>query len=354
MPDPLEFRELISGRRRGPLAALARTALAALEAPYTAAVRYRNWRYDTRRAAIHTVGVPVVSVGNLTLGGTGKTPVVEWLARWFSERGVRVGLVSRGYGSTDGQPNDEARELALKLPGVPHVLDADRVRGARRAIDEFGCQLLILDDAFQHRRIARDLNIALVDALEPFGFSHVFPRGTLREPLAGWSRADVVLLTRAQLVDARQIADIRAEVQRHAPHALWCESTYTPHALRTAAGQLLPLHASAGERVAAFCGIGNPESFRRALLACGYQLADLRILADHFPYPAAELTALARWSNSLEVDSVICTDKDLVKVADRWQGERPLTALASQLHVTFGADELVARLVPLADRAADR
>src|SRR5262249_52600698 len=158
------------GRRRGPWAALARGGLRVLEVPYTAAVQWRNRRYDRGWAQIHRVEVPVVSVGNLTLGGTGKTPVVEWLARWFAERQVRLGLVSRGYGAKPGQLNDEALELAHKLPGVPHVQDPDRVSGARAVIDRFGCSLVLLDDAFQHRRIARDLDIVLVDALEPDGF----------------------------------------------------------------------------------------------------------------------------------------------------------------------------------------
>src|SRR5262249_11961937 len=117
------FREIVSNRRRGPAAALTRAGLAALEWPYAAAVRWRNGRYDKGLAPLYRVDVPVISVGNLTLGGTGKAPAVEWLAQWLLDRGLRVGLVSRGYGATQGRPNDEALELAQKLPGVPHVLD---------------------------------------------------------------------------------------------------------------------------------------------------------------------------------------------------------------------------------------
>ena len=135
-----------------------------------------------------SVEVPVISVGNLTLGGTGKTPMVEWIVRQLQKREKKVGIISRGYGSRGG-PNDEALELAWKLPSVPHVQNPDRVAAARRAIDEFGCDALVLDDAFQHRRIARDLDIVLLDALEPLGYEHVFPRGTLREPIEGLARA---------------------------------------------------------------------------------------------------------------------------------------------------------------------
>ena len=194
------FRALISGQRRGVQAAVLRGLLRAAETPYTLAVRWRNRQYDRGRKPVERVDVPVISVGNLTLGGTGKTPLVEWLARWFRQRGVRVTIISRGYGAEAGARNDEALELEQKLPDVPHVQNADRVAAAKMAIEEFDCQLILLDDAFQHRRIHRDLNIVVVDALEPFGFGHVFPRGALREPLSGLRRADMVVLSRADLV----------------------------------------------------------------------------------------------------------------------------------------------------------
>ena len=130
--SPSGFRDLVSGRRRGPAAAALRGILAAAEVPYAWAVRWRNRCYDRGMRAVHRIGAPVISVGNLTLGGTGKTPMVEWIARWFLARGRKVGIVSRGYGLRSG-PNDEARELAWKLPGVPHVQDPDRVAAARRA-----------------------------------------------------------------------------------------------------------------------------------------------------------------------------------------------------------------------------
>ncbi len=194
MLDANHFREIVSGRRRGAGAAVSRGVLRLAEVPYTAAVRWRNRRYDGAHAAIARVGVPVLSVGNLTLGGTGKTPLVEWIARWFGERGVRVGIVSRGYGATNGQKNDEALELELSLPNVPHVQNPDRVAAARDAIERHGCQLILLDDGFQHRRLGRDLDIVLLDASAPFGFEHVFPRGMLREPLAGTGASGGCLL----------------------------------------------------------------------------------------------------------------------------------------------------------------
>jgi tetraacyldisaccharide 4'-kinase len=326
------------------MAVLARGGMRLVEWPYTSVVRVRNWRYDMGRVAITKVGVPVVSVGNITLGGTGKTPAVEWLVRWFTERGLRLALVSRGYGAEAGKPNDESLELAQKLPGVPHVLDADRVRGARRAIAEFDCQLIVLDDAFQHRRIHRDLDIVLIDALEPFGFGHVFPRGTLREPLAGWRRAQVAILTRSDLVAESQRAEIRGQFARYAPAAAWVEATYPPRALAGADGHERDTAELAGRRVAAFCGIGNPAGFRHSLAQCGVNVVAMRELADHFANPAGEVATLAQWVDSLQVASAVCTSKDLVKIGFRWPGATPLCALASRLHVVTGLGELEACL----------
>ncbi len=185
--DAANFRDVVSGRRRGPTATLLRGVLRLAEVPYSLAMRQRNRSFESGRRPSHQVNAIVVSVGNLTLGGTGKTPMVEWLARWFIERGVRTAIVSRGYKSKPGSLNDEGKELAQKLPAATHLQNPDRVAAAQQAIDQFACQLIILDDAFQHRRIRRNLDIVLLDALEPFGFDHVFPRGLLREPLEGLS-----------------------------------------------------------------------------------------------------------------------------------------------------------------------
>ncbi len=340
------FRALVSGERRGLAATLARAGLQALEWPYSAAVRWRNYRFDSGRQAAHRVAVPVISVGNLTLGGTGKTPFVEWLARWFRQHDVRVALVSRGYKARAARANDEALELAARLPDVPHVQDANRVRAAKKAIAEFGAQLIILDDGFQHRRLARDLDIVLVDALEPFGFEHVFPRGTLREPLEGWQRANAIVLTRSDLVDDSRRAAIHQRARAIAPRATWAEAAHVPYALVSIDGQERPLDALAGQAVAAFCGIGNPAAFRQSLARCGYRTVAMRALSDHFAYPAAEIQALARWSDEQQVAAVLCTCKDLVKLAE-WPGERPLWALAARMQFVAGESQLAELLQPL-------
>ena len=344
MLNPSQFRDLVSGRRRGLGAAVARLGLRVAEVPYTLAVRWRNRRYDTGAARIHRVGVPVVSVGNLTLGGTGKTPMVEWIARWLGAACVRVTVVSRGYGAEAGGRNDEAMALEQNLPDVPHVQDPDRVAAAKRAIEESECQLIVLDDAFQHRRIARDLDVVLLDALEPFGFGHVFPRGTLREPAEGLRRAHVVALSRADMIGQQQREQIRRQVRQYAPDAAWAEVVHAPRTLLGAAGQQRPLESLAGKPVAAFCGIGNPAGFRHTLGACGYRVAAWREFPDHHRYGRGDVESLGAWADGLDVAAVLCTQKDLVKLDLERLGRRPLWAVAIGLEFLAGQAELEAKL----------
>lgn len=345
-----DFRAIASGRRRGPLAAATRGLLAAAEWPYTAIVRRRNARFDRDPRRIQRVGVPVISVGNLTLGGTGKTPLVEWLARQFFDRGVRVGLISRGYKARSGRPNDEALELAEKLPGVPHLQDRDRVAAAGRLIREHGCELLLLDDAFQHRRIHRDLDIVLIDALQPFGFDRVFPRGLLREPLDGLRRAHVVALSRAETLAEAHIAAIHDRVREYAPDCLWLELAHQPRELlsRTAGAagrEPWPLHWLRGQPVLALCGIGNPLGFRLTLESCGAEIVEFLEFPDHHAFTPANLRDLtARVQSQPDIVAVVCTHKDLVKIDQAQIADRPLFALVIGMEVRRGLEDFQSRL----------
>ncbi len=352
----------MSGRRRGATAAALRGILAAAEVPYTWAVRWRNRRYDCGTRTAERVDVPVISVGNLTLGGTGKTPMVEWIVRRFLAEGKQIGIISRGYGAQRG-PNDEARELAWKLPGVPHVQDPDRVAAARRAVRDFGCQVLVLDDAFQHRRIARDLDIVLLDALEPLGYEHVFPRGTLREPVQGLARADVVVLSRADLLTADERGAIRGRVAKLSPQAVWAEVVHAPLELvaaerltakrpspacrtrqdvRGAGGEGVlqqPLETLRGRRVLAFCGLGNPAGFRHTLDVCGYDVVEFREFPDHHIYSSGDLHTLAAAARHAEAEALVCTQKDLVKIGLDRLGDRPLWAIRVGIDFFAGREE---------------
>ncbi len=342
--DPSDFRDLVSGRRRGVRAWLARLGLRALEIPYALAMRVRNWRYDTGRSEIRRVSVPVVSVGNLTMGGTGKTPMVAWIARWFRQRGVRVTVISRGYGAEEGSRNDEAMELEHQLPDVPHVQNPDRVAAAEMAIEEFECQVIVLDDAFQHRRIARDLDLVLLDALEPFGFGHVFPRGMMREPMAGLKRADLVVLSRADTAEPEARQRVRHAVLRRAPRAAWAEVVHAPRGLLGAAGNEEGLETLVGQPVAAFCGIGNPAGFRRTLDAAGYEVVAFREFSDHHRYTREEIGWLSDWVSGADATAVLCTHKDLVKLQVEQLAGRPLWAVVVGIEFLLGREALEERL----------
>ncbi|MFO0871863.1 MAG: tetraacyldisaccharide 4'-kinase [Pirellulales bacterium] len=330
---------------RGPGGHLLRGLLWLASLVYAVAMRWRNAAFRRGRRAIHRLTIPVVSVGNLTVGGTGKTPLVAWLAQWLANRGVRVVIVSRGYGARPGQPNDEARELADRLPQVPHLQQADRVAAGQRAIQRYDAQCLVLDDAFQHRRLHRDLDIVLLDALDPFGGDYLLPRGLLREPLSSLARAAVLVLTRADLVDEATRLAIRDRALAHAPHAVWLEAGLAP-------GELLrhehpPAHVRllAGRPVAAFCGIGNPTGFRRTLQACGLQVVHWREFPDHHDYPQADQDELTRWAASLsDVSAIVCTHKDWVKLSQSSLGPHPLYALTVSLDWRTDPAPLLARL----------
>jgi tetraacyldisaccharide 4'-kinase len=342
--SPAEFRAIVSGQRHGPLGVLARGLFAAVEIPYTLAVRWRNYGYDKAYTPATRVAVPVISVGNLSMGGTGKTPLVAWIAQHLQQRFVRVTLISRGYGAAAGKQNDEALELAQKLPGVPHLQNPDRVAAAQQAIAELGSEAILLDDGFQHRRLARDLDIVLLDVVEPFGFGHVFPRGTLREPLAGLRRADVIALSRADMVDAAERARIRAIASRYAPQAVWIEMRHAPVRLRGIDGAEAPLASLNGQPLAAFCGIGNPAGFRHTLVECGYDIRGLREFPDHHAYSAEDAASIVRWANELGVSALACTHKDLVKLTKCDFGSLAVWGVEIGLEITAGAELLVERL----------
>lgn len=355
MVNPQSFRELVSGRKHGLAAAFLRLGLRLAEIPYTAVVSLRNLLYDSKLLETVTVDAFVVSVGNLTLGGTGKTPLVAWLAERLQAQGRSVALISRGYGGRRLSEselfaaglNDEARELWLRLPGVPHWQNADRVAAARELLaDDEIIDTLILDDAFQHRRIARQLDIVLLDALEPFGFEHVFPRGTLREPLSGLRRADLVLLSRCDLIDRQQRDRIRARVHSLAPQAIWGEIAHKARSLVSFGGsfQEEAVELLRGKRILAFCGLGNPTGFLHTIQESGGAMIALEIFPDHHHFTASELEALARRAAREQADFILCTMKDLVKIGLDRLGDLPLFALKIDIAFEQGEAAMMACL----------
>lgn len=351
--SPTHFREIVSGRRTGLAAVGLRAALRAASFPYGWVVRARNRRYDRGAAEVVRPPVPVISVGNLTVGGTGKTPMVEWIARQLRQEQVRVAILSRGYGAEHGGQNDEALELELALPDVPHLQHPDRAASAAIAVEELATQLLLLDDGFQHRRLARDLDLVLLDASEPFGFGRVLPRGLLREPIAGLRRAQAVVLSRADMIGQPERKAIRRRAAMRSPDAVWCEVEHRPSRLIDAAGASYPLAEAAGKPVAAFCGIGNPAGFRHTLAALGCDVVAWREFPDHHGYARDDVTQLGDWARQAGAAAVLCTRKDLVKLRTPSIGGAPLRAVDVSLHFLSGEAELRSLLAPLVARATE-
>jgi tetraacyldisaccharide 4'-kinase len=321
----LNWLPIISGRDTSVRAVLFRSLFCFLSLFYRIGLAWRSWRWR-RPGAVVQVPVPVISVGNLTTGGTGKTPVVQWVCRELRERGVKVALLSRGYGQLEGGVNDEALELELSLPDVPHLQDPDRVKIAQIAIEELESECLVLDDGYQHRRLSRDLDLLLVDATCPFGFGHLLPRGLLREPFSAIKRADAVILTRCDLVNRDELAKIEATIQRHcrSSDVPIAKSVHSPVALLNTRGVRSEVAELEGRRVVAFCGVGNPTAFFQTLSLAGAEVLATRIFPDHYSYAHEDLNGLRQWVSEW-VDScvangesppnlVMTTRKDLVKL----------------------------------------
>lgn len=360
--DEDSFRRLIRGQTRGVGAAIARFGLRLLSFGYGAGVLARNWAYDHRWKTIHHAGLPVVSIGNLTVGGTGKTPIVEYCARWFIQQGLRPAILSRGYRSTDDRGNDEALLLAENLPGVPHLQGADRVGLARRACQETESQVLILDDGFQHRRLHRDLDIVLIDATDPFGGRRLLPAGLLREPAAGLNRAHLAVITRADAVSSAQLVEIERALKTIALNLPQASVRFRPTALapfgsRVQRGSTLepppinanereypPIEELSGKRILAFCGIGNPDGFFRTVTDLKAVVVDRRIFPDHHGYTRDDIDELGRWTQQHRPAMLLTTQKDLVKLRMAEIADVPVYALRIAAEPIAGRDSLHAAL----------
>jgi len=338
------YRDVVSGQAHGVLPSLARAGLWLASLPYGVAVRVRNLLYDRGWLRAERVAVPVVCVGNLTVGGTGKTPFVEYVAGYYRRRDRLVAVLSRGYGGGGGR-NDEARVLEDNLPDVPHLQGGDRVALAKAAIDELESEVLVLDDGFQHRRLARDLDIVLIDATNPAGFGHLLPRGLLREPLSGLRRAGLVVLTRSDQVADAERQRLRTWLGRYTRGGPVLLASHRPVALLDAAGGEEALDGLRGRPALAFCGLGNPDGFRRTVADLGADVREFVAFPDHHPYARADVEALARRAAALPADAVLLTSqKDLVKLRVGELAGRSLRALRIRLHLEDGADELHRRL----------
>jgi len=331
-PAWLEARDESRLRRALLAPLLPAAALYALGATLARRARGRRFRAPAR------LSCRVVSVGNLTLGGSGKTPAAAWIAARLREAGHPVALASRGYGRRDREPvrvvsdgrfvhatveagGDEALLLAAHAPGVPVLVGRDRGLVGLRAIAAFGAEVLVLDDGFQHHRLARDVEIVCFDGFG-LGNGHGFPRGPLREPLAALAGADAILVVDGPLPDADEAA-----IRRAAPRAAWFAARRQPVSLRPlAGGPAVPPSALAGLSVGLLAGLARPASFRRTLEALGARVAAERRFADHHRYRARDLTGLLD-----EAKQWVTTEKDAAKILPRWTGAADVRVLQIEL-----------------------
>ncbi len=300
-----KFIHLISGKDTSCGAHLSRAFLCVAEQLYKPATSIRNKLFDAGIKSSHDLGRPTASVGNMTTGGTGKTPVVKWLSSKLLERNHHPAILLRGYRANDGL-SDEA-EL-LKQPGVEVEANPNRVAGANAVLSRnANVDVFILDDGFQHRRAKRHFDLVLIDASNPFGFDHVLPRGLLREPLAGLSRASAILITHVDR--ARDLDELLQQIRKYNSACPIFQCRHKIKRLISPHDQPISL-STVGECIAV-AGIGNPEGFRTNLAHLGLTITKLLTYPDHYPYSADDL-------KQIEITAagkmIVTTEKDWTKL----------------------------------------
>ena len=286
----------------------------------------RNKCYDKGFFSAHPVGVPTVSVGNLSIGGTGKTPFVEYLARLLRDGGNRVAVVSRGYRRaslglqvvSDGReillsPNesgDEPFQIAENVPGAVVVVDAQRTRGAQHAVNQYSAEVILLDDGFQHRSLARDFDIVVWNAKEQP--SALQPTGRRRESMSGLTRADVLVFSHCSgTEEVKQLGD---QLRSFTDAPIFCTRFIVQDVREVGTGGSVRPELLKNKSAVAFCGIGNPESFRRTLTELGVQIESFRPFSDHHRYSQRDLLLVERAKELTEADWILTTQKDAVQL----------------------------------------
>lgn len=345
------YLDLVAERRRGLFPDLIRAMLSVAAVPYASAVLARNAYYDLFKKASTRVDRPVISVGNLTVGGTGKTPMTAAVAERLLARGRRPAVLLRGYKAGAAAKNakdadavaarwreqsDEAQVLKRRCPRTTVLVDPDRVASAGKAIEQ-GADVLVLDDGFQHRRLARDLDIVLVDATAPFGHGHFLPRGLLRESPSALRRADLIVLTRSNDVDSTTKSLIYRTLRRHAKDRPIVEAVHASGGFLDLKGKPVRDADPADMQAVIFAGIANFESFRRSVERMGIRVAAAYQYPDHHAYRDDELTSLASLATDTDANVVITTEKDAVKIVGRWN-EDACRLLSLDLRIEFVGD----------------
>jgi len=343
--------ERIIYENNGPLYQKAYLApLQAISSIYGLGVRARLFLYRTGLLKESRLPCKVISVGNITLGGTGKTPTVEYIARLLKEEGMDVVLLSRGYGGrirenfrvvsdgnrlllSLGEAGDEPYMLAQRLQGIPIIVGRRRDLSGQYACAHFHSHVAILDDGFQHLGVKRDVDILLVDSQTGFGNGRLFPRGPLREPLAHLSRADLFIMTKVE--NHRNCGALEERIKCHKRDAVIFHSNYSPDYLTDLnRGKRLPIEYIKERHVAALSGIANPAYFRRLLEFAGAKVEEEILFPDHHVYSGRDIPIIQRAMNKAEC--ILTTEKDAIKLSGVIGRDFPIVSLGIGLKITKG------------------
>ncbi len=362
--------EVISGERRDFKARLTRAVLFGSSKVYHALVNIHRWLINVRILRDKTLGVQVIAIGNLTVGGTGKTPVVEKFARELRDAGRNVAILSRGYRSkpapflelllnkillredqtpprvvSDGKSllldsemaGDEPYMLASNLKDVVVLVDKDRVKSGLYAIEKFGCDTLLLDDGFQYWNLrGRRHDVVLVDRQQPFGNEHLLPRGTLREPPSHLARAHTIFITKSD----GQTAELRQQISRLNPEAAIIECVHHPLYLEDVfTGEQRKLDFLRGHKVASLSGIAQPESFERSLVQLGAELVYSKRFADHHRFTQQEILNVINRGKKRQADTIITTQKDAVRFPKLDRRDLPIYFMRVEIQIVSGAND---------------
>ena len=355
--------KLVHGEQQGLLGSFLLGLLRMMSFLYGMGVNFKLRMYKWGILTQHHLPCRVISLGNITVGGTGKTPTAQILATTIRDMGYKVVILNRGYRASwkkqvglvsDGrkiymtvnEAGDEAYLLAKNLPGVPVVIGRNRSISGEYAVRELHADVIILDDGYQHWQLARDLDIVLIDTLNVFGNNFLLPRGTLREPLSHLDRAQVVLLTKTDQSTDESRDAIKEVLKQYNEQALIVESIHSPQGLieiedwyKGTRHDTIGLEILLDQKVVAFSGIGNPSSFEQTIADVGAVLLDSIRYPDHHDYMMAEMQAVVEWAHETGATALLTTEKDAVKIPSEFiHSDRalPLYILRIKVEITEG------------------
>lgn len=344
-------RKLISGRERGLGAGLLRLLLGIAAMGYSFLARLWNFLYSKGWLKVHHVDAAVICVGNITTGGTGKTPLVVWVYKHIISNSrsqisdFPCAILTRGYKAADDSGlktqdyGDEVAILAESCPGAKVIVNPDRVAGAAEAISKFGVKVLLMDDGFQHRRLARDLDIVAVDATQPFGYEKMLPAGLLREPVTSLKRADAVVMTRCDQITEAELSELERKLRAIHPGMVIARSIHAPLCARSADQGEVSIEGLGGKRVFAFCGIGNPDAFLGTIRGLGCDLVGSKFYDDHYRYTDECLAGIYNQAEHLGADLILTTQKDWTKISRLAPAKKNISLAYLAIEIEFLAGE---------------